>query len=76
MVYEEEFRLGKAFQWSPDSRRIAYWQFDTSGVGTFYMMRNTDTLYSKPIPQQYPLPGTTNSAVRVGVVGADAPGTT
>ncbi|MFA6117462.1 MAG: DPP IV N-terminal domain-containing protein [Sphingomonas sp.] len=76
VVYEEEFRLGKAYQWSPDSRRIAYWQFDTEGVGTFYMMRNTDTLYSKPIPQQYPLPGTTNSAVRIGVVGVEAPGTT
>ncbi|HWK36386.1 S9 family peptidase [Sphingomonas sp.] len=76
VVYEEEFRLGKAFQWSPDSRRIAYWQFDTRGVGTFYMIRNTDGQYSQPVPQQYPKPGTTNSAVRVGVVAADAPGTT
>lgn len=74
-VYEEEFSLGGAFVWSPDSRRIAYWQFDTAGVGTFYMMRNTGDTYSRPIPQQYPQPGTTASAVRVGVVSAERPGT-
>ena len=75
LAYEEEFALGKAFAWSPDSRRIAYWQFDTSGVGTFYLIRNTGGQYSSPIPLRYPKPGTTNSAVRVGVVSVDAPGT-
>jgi dipeptidyl-peptidase 4 len=76
LAYEEEFALGKAFRWSPDSRRIAYWRFDTNGVGTFYMIRNTDGQYSKPLPLRYPKPGTTNSAVKVGVVSADSPGTT
>jgi dipeptidyl-peptidase-4 len=76
LAYEEEFSLSKAFKWSPDSRRIAYWQFDTSGVGTFYMIRNTDGQYSKPVPLRYPKPGTTNSGVKVGVVSAAAPGTT
>jgi dipeptidyl-peptidase-4 len=76
VVYEEEFGLGKAFEWSPDSRHIAYWQFDTDGVGTFYMIRNTDGQYSRPVPQQYPKPGTTNSAVKVGVTAIDAPATT
>jgi dipeptidyl-peptidase-4 len=76
LAYEEEFSLSKAFKWSPDSRHIAYWQFDTSGVGTFYMIRNTDGQYSKPLPLRYPKPGTTNSAVKVGVVSAAAPGTT
>ena len=68
LAYEEEFSLGKAYHWSPDSRRIAYWRFDTRGVGTFYMIRNTDGQYSTPVPLQYPKPGTTNSAARVGVV--------
>jgi dipeptidyl-peptidase 4 len=76
VAYEEEFSLSKAFRWSPDSRRIAYWRFDTSGVGTFYMIRNTDGQYSKPLPLTYPKPGTTNSAVKAGVVSADSPGTT
>jgi len=75
LAYEEEFALGKAFAWSPDSRRIAYWQFDTSGVGIFYLIRNTGGQYSTPVPLRYPKPGTTNSAVRVGVVSIHAPGT-
>ena len=67
-VNEEEFGLRDGFKWSPDSRRICYWQFDTEGVGTFYMMKNTGDVYSHPIPLQYPKAGTTNSASRVGVV--------
>ncbi|MEM6415465.1 MAG: S9 family peptidase [Pseudomonadota bacterium] len=67
-VNEEEFSLRDGFKWSPDSKRIAYWQFDTQGVGTFHMMKNTGGLYSKPIPLQYPKVGTKNSAVRVGTV--------
>src|SRR5215469_15208175 len=34
-VYEEELALRNCFRWSPDGRKIAYWQFDTSGVGIF-----------------------------------------
>ena len=67
-VNEEEFGLRDSFVWSPDSSLIAYWQFDTEGVGTFYMINNTDDVYSRPIPLQYPKVGTTNSAVRAGVV--------
>ncbi len=67
-VNEEEFSLRDGFTWSPDSTRLCYWQFDTEGVGTFYMMKNTDNVYSTPIPLQYPKVGTTNSATRVGVV--------
>jgi dipeptidyl-peptidase-4 len=67
-VNEEEFYLRDGFKWSSDSLKISYWQFDTEGVGTFYMMKNTGDVYSQPIPLQYPKAGTTNSAVRVGVV--------
>ncbi len=67
-VYEEEFSLHRAFEWSPDSTRIAFWRFDTRGVGTFFMIKNTGGQYSQPIPLQYPKAGTTNSAVTVGTV--------
>ncbi|GAA0746278.1 S9 family peptidase [Sphingomonas sp. ABOLD] len=67
-VYEEEFSLHRAFAWSPDSKRIAFWRFDTRGVGTFFMIKNTAGQYSQPIPLQYPKAGTTNSAVTVGTV--------
>jgi dipeptidyl-peptidase-4 len=69
-VYEEEFSLRDAFRWSPDGTRIAYWQFDMTGVRDFLLINNTDSLYSFTIPVQYPKAGTTNSAVRAGVVGA------
>ncbi len=67
-VYEEEFGLRDGFRWSPDGERIAYWQFDASGVGEFYLINNTDSLYARVIPVQYPKTGTTNSACRAGVV--------
>jgi dipeptidyl-peptidase-4 len=69
-VYEEEFGLRDGFRWSPDGTRIAYWQFDMSGVGTFLLINDTDSLYPYTIPVQYPKVGTANSAVRVGVVSA------
>ena len=67
-VYEEELDDRDGFRWSPDSKRIAYWQSDTEGTGTFLMINNIDSLYSFTIPLPYPKAGTTNSAVKVGVV--------
>ncbi len=69
-VNEEELELRDCYRWSPDSRRIAYWQFDTSGVGTFTLINDTEDLYPKLSRYRYPKVGTTNSAVRVGVVDA------
>jgi dipeptidyl-peptidase-4 len=74
-VYEEELDDRDGFRWSPDGKNIAYWQSDTKGVGTFYMINNVDSNYSIPIPLPYPKVGTANSAVKVGVVSA-AGGTT
>jgi len=69
-VYEEEFGLRDAFRWSPDGTRIAFWQFDMTGVGDFLLINDTDSLYSSVTPVQYPKAGTPNSAVRAGVVAA------
>jgi len=69
-VNEEEFHLRHGFRWSPDGRRIAYWQFDTSGVGEFQLVNYTDGLYPKLKGFKYPKAGETNSACRVGVVSA------
>ena len=46
------------FRWSPDGRRVAYWQFDTTGVGIFTLLNNTDTLYPVATRIPYPKPGT------------------
>ena len=67
-VYEEEFGLYDGFRWSPDSRRIAYWQIDQSGVGTVNLVNNTDSLYPKLNPIRYPKCGDTNPSARIGVV--------
>ena len=66
-VYEEEFHLRDGFKWSGDGRYIAYWQFDTTGIETFHMINNTDTLYPQLIPIPYPKVGTINSACRIGI---------
>jgi len=83
-VYEEELFLRDGFRWSPDSKRIAYWQFDTRGVGIFPLLYNLgapkEIVTGFPYPAlghypsrldiPYPITGTQNSAVRVGVVSA------
>ena len=70
-VYEEELGLRDGFRWSPDSRRIAFWQLDTEGVPTFTMIRNTDGLYPRLIEFEYPKVGQRNAAGRIGVLSLD-----
>jgi dipeptidyl-peptidase-4 len=70
-VYEEELGVRDGFRWSPDGRRIAYWQFDTSEVGRFTLLNNTDSVYPVATVIPYPKPGSKNSAARIGVVNAD-----
>ena len=70
-VYEEELSCRDGFRWSPDGEQIAYWQSNTKNIGTFYMINNVDSLYSKPIPLPYPKVGTKNSDVKVGVVSSN-----
>ncbi len=66
-VYEEELDLRDGFRWSEDGKRIVFWRFDTSEVGVFTMINNTDELYPTLTRFQYPKVGTTNSAVSIGI---------
>jgi dipeptidyl-peptidase-4 len=70
-TYEEEFGVRDGFRWSPDGRHIAFWNFDSSKVGEFRMINNTDTLYPQITTFRHAKVGTTNSACRIGVVNAD-----
>lgn len=66
-VYPEELDLGTAHWWSPDSKKIAYMQFDVSGE---IMYPHVDHLPITAVsePERYPKAGTPNADVRVGVV--------
>tara|TARA_R110001583_G_scaffold7533_4_gene37205 strand:+ start:5829 stop:8054 length:2226 start_codon:yes stop_codon:yes gene_type:complete len=75
-VYEEEFYCRDGFRWSPDSKSIAYWQIDASDTKKFYMINNTDSIYSTIIPIEYPKVGETPSSSKVGVVSIDDAKTT
>ena len=75
-VYEEELEVRDGFRWSPDSRRIAYWQFDSTGVGIFSLIDDTTDIYPKVTRIPYPKVGTKNSAARIGVVSAGGGKTT
>jgi len=70
-VYEEELDCRDGFRWSPDSKKIAYWQLDTKGIDNFYIINNTDSLYPKVTAIPYPKAGCTNSSARIGVVSAE-----
>lgn len=67
-VYEEEFACRDGFRWSPDGKKIAFWQVNAEGTKDFMMMDNLAGIYSKPIPVEYPKVGESPSAVRIGVV--------
>ena len=70
-VYEEEFHVKDGFRWSPDGKKIAYWQLDTSAAQDFLMINNTDELYPSVTRFPYPKVGEENSAARVGVLSLE-----
>jgi len=70
-VYEEELFLRNGFRWSPDGRRIAFWQLDTSGVREVTLINNTEGLYPTITKIPYPKAGETNSACRLFVVDVE-----
>lgn len=75
-VYEEEFSLRDGFRWSADNQSIAYWQIDANAVRDFYMINNTDSIYSQIVPVEYPKAGDPPSPTRIGVVDINSGNTT
>lgn len=66
-VYPEELGQYQAFWWSPDSKRIAFMQFDESPVAKYPIVHDI-----APMPRYelegYPVPGANNPIVRLFVV--------
>lgn len=67
-AYEEEFGKRDGFSLSTADTNLAFWHLDASDTGIFYMINNTDSIYSKPIPVQYPKVGEKPSATKIGVI--------
>jgi len=67
-AYEEEFYCRDRFRWSPYSKKIAYWQIDASSIKKYYLINNTDSIYSRVIPIEYPKVGQKPSSCKIGVV--------
>lgn len=62
-VYEEEFAFVRAFDWSADSKKIAYIRFDESAVPDFTMTIFHKELYPKEETFKYPKAGEKNATV-------------
>lgn len=65
-VYEEEFGLADAWRWSPDSKKIAFWQLDQTRVKVFHLI-NEMYPYNKVFNLKYPKVGEQNSIIKIGV---------
>lgn len=74
-VYEEEFEKTRYFEWSPDSKLLAFVKFDESAVPeySFPVYKNNDAdskdirLYPENETFKYPKAGENNSKVKVCV---------
>lgn len=63
-VYEEEFGFDRAFYWSTDGKKIAYYKFDESQVKEFNMTM-FNGLYPSDNKFKYPKAGEKNSVVTI-----------
>ncbi len=72
-VYEEEFAITQGFQWSPDSKKIAYLRFDESKVRE-YNMQMWGKLYPEDYKYKYPKAGEDNSKVSLHVYNIETKG--
>ncbi|GAB3906199.1 S9 family peptidase [Larkinella knui] len=66
-AYEEEFGLAQAWEWSPDSKFIAYWQIDERQV-PIYAMTDYKGFDENFIKLPYPRVGDKNPTARIGVI--------
>ena len=78
VYYEEIFGRAssyKAFWWSPDSRKVAFYRFDNSEVPMFPIFSPFGQSGALSLTR-YPKAGQTNPEVRIGIIDLDKPGET
>nr|WP_314865362.1 S9 family peptidase [uncultured Flavobacterium sp.] len=74
-VYEEEFAFVRAFDWSKDSKKVAYIRFDESQVPEFSMSIFKKDLYPTIETFKYPKAGEKNSEVSLHIFDVTSKGT-
>ncbi|KYP16090.1 DPP IV N-terminal domain-containing protein, partial [Flavihumibacter sp. CACIAM 22H1] len=70
-AYEEEFFCRDGFRWSPDSKKIAFWQINAGVTRDYLLLNTTDSIYPKVIPVEYPVAGEKPSTFRIGVISIE-----
>lgn len=70
-VYEEEFSMSKAFEWSPDGKKIAFIRFDETEVPEFNM-QTWGKLYPEDYRFKYPKAGEKNAEVSIHIYHLDS----
>ena len=76
VYYEEIFGRPsryKAFWWSPDSRKIAFYRFDNTEVRMFPIYSPYGSKGGALNETRYPLAGDSNPRVRIGIISLDNP---
>ncbi|TDE55493.1 S9 family peptidase [Flavobacterium sp. GT3P67] len=73
-VYEEEFAFVKAFDWSADSKKVAYIRFDESQVPEFSMSMFGKELYPMVQTFKYPKAGEKNALVSLHIYDVNSNG--
>ena len=71
-VYEEEFAFVRAFEWSNDSKKLAFIRFDESQVPEFSMSIFGKDLYPTIETFKYPKAGEKNALVSLHVYDANS----
>jgi len=62
-VYEEEFSMSRAFEWSADGSKIAFMRFDETAVKEWMMTKYSNDLYPEYSSFKYPKAGEDNALV-------------
>ena len=71
-VYEEELYLTKAFFWSPDGKKLAYYTFDERNVKEYNLQKWQDgAIYPYDYRFKYPKAGEDNSEITITIFHLD-----
>lgn len=66
-VYGEELDQTTAMWWSPDSRMLAYYDFDETPVKDYWLIAGLATTRTRAVGSGYPKPGEANGIARLEV---------